>query len=53
MKRIVILGGGFGGLAATQYLDRTFRDDDEVEIVLVSSFTTLAAGFVGQPDLRY
>jgi NADH dehydrogenase len=32
----VVLGGGFGGLAATQYLDRTFRDDDEVEIVLVS-----------------
>jgi NADH:ubiquinone reductase (H+-translocating) len=35
MKRIVVLGGGFDGLAATQHLDRTFRDD-EVEIVLVS-----------------
>jgi NADH dehydrogenase len=36
MKRIVVLGGGFGGLAATQHLDRAFRHDDSVEIVLVS-----------------
>lgn len=36
MKRIVVLGGGFGGLAAAQHLDRTFRHDDEVEIELVS-----------------
>jgi len=36
MTRIVVLGGGFGGLAATQRLDRRFRDEDDVEIVLVS-----------------
>ncbi|MGH2517540.1 MAG: NAD(P)/FAD-dependent oxidoreductase [Ktedonobacterales bacterium] len=36
MKRIVVLGGGFGGLAAVQRLDRTFRYNDDVEIVLVS-----------------
>jgi NADH:ubiquinone reductase (H+-translocating) len=36
MKRIVVLGGGFGGVAAAQRLDRTFRHDDSVEIVLVS-----------------
>jgi NADH dehydrogenase len=37
MKRIVILGGGFGGLEAAQHLDRAFRDDKEVDIVLVSN----------------
>jgi NADH dehydrogenase len=36
MKRIVILGGGFGGVAAAQHLDHQFRHDDDVEIVLVS-----------------
>lgn len=36
MKRIVVLGGGFGGVAAAQRLDRRFRFDDEVEIELVS-----------------
>lgn len=36
MKRIVVLGGGFGGVAAAQRLDRRFRFDDDVEIVLVS-----------------
>lgn len=36
MKRIVVLGGGFGGLATAQHLDRTFRHDDNVEITLVS-----------------
>jgi NADH dehydrogenase len=36
MTRIVVLGGGFGGIAAAQRLDRTFRHDDSVEIVLVS-----------------
>jgi NADH dehydrogenase len=36
MKRIVVLGGGFGGLAAARHLDRLFRDDDDVEIDLVN-----------------
>jgi len=36
MKRIVVVGGGFGGVAAAQRLDRMFRHDDGVEIVLVS-----------------
>src|SRR5690348_8821123 len=37
MKRIVVLGGGFGGIAAAQRLDRQFRHDDDVEIVVVSN----------------
>ena len=37
MKRIVVLGGGFGGIAAAQRLDRQFRHDDDVEIVLISN----------------
>jgi NADH dehydrogenase len=36
MQRIVVLGGGFGGIAVAQQLDRAFRDDDDVDIVLVS-----------------
>jgi NADH dehydrogenase FAD-containing subunit len=36
MKRIVVLGGGFGGIATVQRLDHQFRHDDDVEIVLVS-----------------
>jgi NADH dehydrogenase len=36
MKRIVVLGGGFGGVAAAQHLDRAFRHDADVELVLVS-----------------
>src|SRR5215813_9483876 len=36
MKRVIVLGGGFGGIAAAQDLDRRFRHDDGVEIVLVS-----------------
>jgi NADH dehydrogenase len=36
MKRIVVLGGGFGGLAAAQRLDRQFRHDDDVDITLIS-----------------
>src|SRR5215469_15980438 len=34
--RIVVLGGGFGGLAAAQRLDRILRYDDDVDITLVS-----------------
>jgi NADH dehydrogenase len=36
MKRIVVLGGGFGGVAAAQRLDRRFRYDDDIEITVVS-----------------
>src|SRR5215831_8572702 len=37
MKRVIVLGGGFGGVAAAQHLDRRFRHDDGVEIMLVSN----------------
>lgn len=37
MRRIVVLGGGFGGVAAVQRLERMFRHDANVEIVLVSN----------------
>jgi NADH dehydrogenase FAD-containing subunit len=36
MKRIVVLGGGFGGIAAAQRLDRAFRFDDDIVIAVVS-----------------
>jgi NADH:ubiquinone reductase (H+-translocating) len=36
MKRIVVVGAGFGGLEATADLDRMFRGDSDVEITLVS-----------------
>ena len=35
-KRILILGGGFGGVAAARHLERLFRRAEDVEIVLVS-----------------
>lgn len=35
-KRIVILGAGFAGLQATFHLERSFRQREDVEIVLVS-----------------
>ena len=34
--RIVVLGGGFGGVAATRHLERLFRGKPDVEITLVS-----------------
>lgn len=34
-KRVVILGGGFGGLYAALYLDRTVARDAGVEVVLI------------------
>ncbi len=34
--RIVILGGGFGGLEVARHLDRLFRADRDVEITLVN-----------------
>jgi NADH dehydrogenase len=36
MKRIVVAGAGFGGLEAVTYLDRMFRHDRDVEILLLS-----------------
>src|SRR3984893_2209590 len=36
MKRVVVVGAGFGGLEATADLDRMFRGDPGVEIVLIS-----------------
>src|SRR6266550_8755093 len=36
MKRVVVVGAGFGGLEATADLDRMFRADPDVEIVLIS-----------------
>ncbi len=35
-KRIVILGGGFGGVYTARHLERLFRRRSDVEIVLVS-----------------
>ena len=35
-KRIVVAGAGFGGLQAVAHLDRMFRRDREVEILLLS-----------------
>jgi NADH dehydrogenase len=35
-KRILILGGGFGGVATARYLERLFRRRTDAEIVLVS-----------------
>ena len=35
-QRIVILGGGFGGVATARHLERLFRRRRDVEIVLVS-----------------
>ena len=35
-KKIVILGGGYGGVECTRKLEKYFRDDDNVEIILIS-----------------
>ncbi|GIV97503.1 MAG: hypothetical protein KatS3mg057_2160 [Herpetosiphonaceae bacterium] len=35
-RRILILGGGFGGVTTAQYLQRHFRNDPGVEITLVN-----------------
>ena len=35
-KRILILGGGFGGVVTARHLERLFRRRPDVEIVLVS-----------------
>jgi len=40
-KRIVILGGGFGGMTAAENLERVFGADRSVEITLVSETNAL------------
>jgi len=37
LKRIVILGGGFGGIYTTLHLQKIFRHHDAVEIVLINN----------------
>jgi NADH dehydrogenase len=37
MVRIVILGGGFAGVEAARYLDRTVARNSDIEVTLVSS----------------
>jgi NADH dehydrogenase FAD-containing subunit len=44
MKRIVILGGGFGGGAAMRRLDRYLRQDAEVEVEIELGETDEAIG---------
>lgn len=36
MKRVVVLGAGFGGLEAAADLDRIFRGDPDAEVLLIS-----------------
>ena len=35
-KKIVVLGGGYGGVECTRKLEEYFRNDDDIEIVLIS-----------------
>lgn len=35
-KKIVVLGGGYGGVECTRKLEEYFKDDDDIEIVLIS-----------------
>lgn len=35
-KRILILGGGFAGLDAAQQLEKSFSDDDSVEVTVIN-----------------
>jgi NADH dehydrogenase len=43
-KRIIIAGGGFAGLYAAKYLDKTIARHADVEVVLISdaNFTLFA-----------
>ena len=52
MKRILVLGGGFGGLATAERLDRIFRYDDDVDITLINDtnfllYTPMLADIAG------
>ena len=35
MKRIVILGGGYGGIAAAKKLAKIFKKNNDIEITIV------------------
>jgi len=35
-KKIVILGGGYGGVECTRKLEKYFKNDDDIEIILIS-----------------
>src|SRR5919204_3128890 len=35
-RRVLVLGAGFGGVYATLYLDQDLRDEEDVEIILIS-----------------
>lgn len=35
-RRVIVLGAGFGGVYATLYLDQDLRDEEGVEIILIS-----------------
>jgi len=35
-KKIVILGGGYGGVECTRKLEKYFKNDDDIEIVLIN-----------------
>ena len=59
-KKIVVLGGGYGGVECTQKLEEYFKDDDDIEIVLISEdnfllFTPMlpqvAAGMLATRDI--
>lgn len=59
MKRILILGGGFGGVYTARSLERLLRHRSDVEIVLVSRDNFLLMTpllfevFSGTLDLRH
>ncbi len=59
-KKIVILGGGYGGVECTRKLEKYFKNDDDIEIVLISEdnfllFTPMlpqvAAGMLATRDI--
>jgi len=59
-KKIVILGGGYGGVECTRKLEEYFKNDDDVEMVLISEdnfllFTPMlpqaAAGMLATRDI--
>ena len=35
-KKIVVLGGGFAGLECTRQLEQYFKNDSEIELLMVS-----------------